>query len=169
MRKKNNKKILAIDPGTKYIGFALLEGGNLIHYGVKSIPRLYTSTETLKEGKKIMSRLMDDFRPEILVVEKTFFANNKDSVLLNTFTAQIRRMGKRKGLEVLSIATNTVRKAVCGNGAASKEDVAKAIVTKYPQLKPYLTSDKKWKEKYQRNMFDAVALAIAFTNVESCT
>jgi len=55
-----------------------------------------------------------------------------------------------KGTRGLSIATNTVRKAVCGNGAASKEDVAKAIVTKYPQLNRTLTSDKKWKEKYQR-------------------
>jgi crossover junction endodeoxyribonuclease RuvC len=161
MKKKDNKRVLGIDPGTKDVGFALLEGEKLIHYGVKTIPRLHTSNEILKEGKRIVSRLMDDFRPEILVVEKTFFANNKDSVLLNTFTAQIRQMGKRKGLKVLSIATNTVRKAVCGNGAASKEEVAQVIALKYPQLKPYLTSDKKWKEKYQRNMFDAVALGVA--------
>ena len=114
----------------------------------------------LNEGKKIVSRLMDDFKPDMLVVEKTFFGNNADSVLLNTFTVQIRRIGKKKGLKIVSIATNTVRKAVCGNGAASKDEVARAIVLKYPQLKPYLTLDKRWKEKYHRNMFDAVALAI---------
>jgi crossover junction endodeoxyribonuclease RuvC len=161
MRKKNNKRILGIDPGTKYIGFALLEKEKLVHYGVKTIPRLQTSKETLKEGKRIVSRLMDDFRPDILVVEKTFFANNKDSVLLNTFTDQIRWIGKRKGFKVLSIATNTVRKHVCGNGAASKEEVARVIALKYPQLTPYLTSDKKWKERYHQNMFDAVALGMA--------
>ncbi|MGD0036402.1 MAG: crossover junction endodeoxyribonuclease RuvC [Bacteroidota bacterium] len=161
MKKKNSKRILGIDPGTKYIGFALMESEKLIYYGVKTIPRLKTSKATLEEGKRIVSRLMDDFRPNILVVEKTYFANNKNSILLNTFTAQIRRIGKGKGLEVLSIATNTVRKAVCGNGAASKDEVAKAIVARYPQLKPYLTSDKKWKEKYHRNMFDAVAIGLA--------
>jgi Holliday junction resolvasome RuvABC endonuclease subunit len=166
MKKRNNQRILAIDPGTKYIGFALLEKEKLVHYGVKTIPRLQTSKETLKEGKRIVSRLMDDFRPDILVVEKTFFANNKDSVLLNTFTAQIRRIGKRKGLKTASIATNTARKHVCGNGAASKEEVAQVIALKYPQLKPYLTSDRKWKEKYHRNMFDAVALAITVWHIE---
>jgi Holliday junction resolvasome RuvABC endonuclease subunit len=161
MSNKRNQKVLAIDPGTKYIGFALLEKEKLVHHGVKTIPRLHTSKETLKEGKRIVSRLMDDFRPNILVVEKTFFANNKDSVLLNTFTAQIQQIGKRKGLKVVSLATNTVRKHVCGNGAASKEEVAKAVVSKYPELKPYLTSDRKWKERYHWNMFDAVALGIA--------
>ena len=70
MKRENNIRVLGIDPGTKYIGFALLEGEKLVHHGVKTIPRLHTSTETLKEGKKIVSRLMDDFRPEILVVEK---------------------------------------------------------------------------------------------------
>ena len=161
MTKKNSIRVLGIDPGTKYIGFALLEGDKLIHYGVKTVPELNSFDEMLNEGKRIVSRLMDDFQPNVLVVEKTFFGNNKDSVLLNTFTAQIRRIGKKKGLKVISIATNTVRKAVCGNGAASKEDVARAIVLKYPQLKPYLTSDKRWKEKYHRNMFDAIALGLS--------
>jgi crossover junction endodeoxyribonuclease RuvC len=159
---KKNIKILGIDPGTKYIGFALLEKERLIHYGVKTILRMKTSKEILKEGKRVLSRLMDDFQPDILVVEKTFFANSKHSVLLNTFTAQILRMGKRKGLKVISIATNTVRKHVCGDGAASKDDVARAIVARYSELKPYLNSDRKWKEKYHRNMFDAVALGTIY-------
>jgi crossover junction endodeoxyribonuclease RuvC len=127
---------------------------------------LPTSLEILNEGKKIVSRLIDDFKPDILAVEKTFFGNNADSVLLNTFTSQISGIGKKKGLKVASIATNTVRKAVCGNGAASKEEVARAIVLKFPQLKPYLTSDKRWKEKYHRNMFDAVALTIVAEQLE---
>jgi len=160
MKKKNNKRILAIDPGTKYIGFALLESEKLIHYGVKTIQRMRTSQQTLQEGKRIILRLIEDFRPDIMVVEKTFFANNKDSVLLNTFTYKINSIGKRKGLKVLSIATNTARKVVCGNGIASKEEVARAVVSKYPELKPYLISDKKWKERYFMNMLDAVALAV---------
>jgi len=51
MKKKDYKRILAIDPGTKYIGFALIEGEKLIHYGVKTIPRLQTSHGNV-EGRK---------------------------------------------------------------------------------------------------------------------
>lgn len=159
MKKKQN--ILAIDPGTRYIGFALLDKGELVHYGVKTISKMKSSNETLMRGRKIILRLINDFQPQVLVVEKTFFGNNKDSILLNTFVKQIQTIGKKKRLEVVSIATNTVRKAICGNGTASKEDVARAIVSRFPELQPYLTSDRKWKERFQQNMFDAVALGLA--------
>ncbi len=35
-----------------------------------------------------------------------------------------------------------------------------AIVSKYPELKVYINNDRKWKERYHQNMFDAVALAM---------
>jgi Holliday junction resolvasome RuvABC endonuclease subunit len=122
--------------------------------------------EKLREGRKIVLGLINDFRPEILVVEKTFFANNRNSALLNVFADEIKAVGKRKGLRVQGLAANSVRKLICGNGAASKDDVAKAMVSRYPELKPFLTSDRRWKERYHRNMFDAVALAIAAKHLE---
>ncbi len=158
---KKTKKILAIDPGTKHLGFALFEGGALIHYGVKTIPEGKPSQNCLIQGKGIVSRLIEDFNPHVLIVEKTFFGNNKDSKTLNSLTEQIRRIGAKHRLEVHSIATNSVRKIVCGNGEASKDDVARVMVSKYPELRPYLTSDRRWKEEYYRNMFDAVALGLA--------
>ena len=41
-----------------------------------------------------------------------------------------------------------------------KDEVAKVIVAYYLELKPYLTSDRKWKEQFHRNMFDAIALGL---------
>jgi hypothetical protein len=38
--------------------------------------------------------------------------------------------------------------------------VARVIVSKYPELKVYLTQDRAWKEEYHQNMFDAVALGV---------
>jgi Holliday junction resolvasome RuvABC endonuclease subunit len=161
MTRKREEEILAIDPGTRNIGFALVDNGELVHYGVKTIRRMNSPREKLKEGKRIILRLLRDFGPHVLIVEKTFFANNRNSALLNEFTDEIKAVGERKGLTVQSLAANSVRKLICGNGAASKDDVARAIVARYPELKPFLTSDRRWKERYHRNMFDAVALAVA--------
>ncbi len=158
---KEKQKILAIDPGTRNIGFAFLDNGELVHYGVKTIGRMKSPHEKLREGRKLILRLIDDFEPESLVVEKTFFANNRNSALLNVFADEIKAVGKRRGLRVYGLAANSARKLICGNGAASKDDVARAMVSRYPELKPFLTSDRRWKEKYHRNMFDAVALAVA--------
>lgn len=145
------------------MGIAFFEGKDLIYYGVKTIRKMSSAHDTLKEGRKIISRLIHDFKPAVLVVEKTFFSNNRNSALLNVFADEIKVIGKKKGLKVFAYAANTVRKGICGNGAASKDEVAKVVVSYYPELKPYLTSNRKWKEKFHRNMFDAVALGLAYS------
>lgn len=164
MKKNPLQKVLSIDPGTKHLGVAFFEGKNLIYHGVKIIKHLKSPEETLQEGKKLILRMISDFEPDVLVVEKTFFSNNRNSALLNVFADEIQSVGKRKGLIVKSFAANTVRKQICGNGSASKDEVAKVIVSLYPELKPYLTSDRKWKETFHRNMFDAVALGLLIVN-----
>jgi len=61
---------------------------------------------------------------------------------------------------VLSFTPSTVKKYICGNGHANKKEAARVIVSKYPELKVYLTQDGAWKERYHQNMFDAVAFGI---------
>jgi Holliday junction resolvasome RuvABC endonuclease subunit len=53
-----------------------------------------------------------------------------------------------------------VRKSLVGNGWAKKPEVAVAVAHRFPQLRVHLTQDRRWKERYWQNMFDAVALAI---------
>lgn len=157
---KSKTKILAIDPGTRHMGVAFLEDKKLIYHGVKTIKKQRSPHATLKEGRKIILRLINDFDPRVLVVEKAFFANNRNASLLNVFVDEIRVIGKRKGLKVLGFAPSTVKKFICGNGRAKKYEMAKVVVSRYPELKVYLTQDRAWKERYHHNMFDAVALGI---------
>jgi len=154
---KNKSRILAIDPGTREMGLAFLDKGKLIYHGVKTIKRGKSPHETLKEGRRTILRLIKDFKPKVLVVEKAFFANNRNAALLNIFVDEIKAIGRRKNLKVLSFASSTVKKFICDNGRASKKEVARVIVSKYPELKVYLTQDRAWKERYHQNMFDAVA------------
>lgn len=156
---KNKLKILAIDPGTKHMGYAFLDNGKLLYYGVKVIEKKRSPSEVLKAGRKEVLRLINDLDPDILAIEKTFVSNNRSASLLNVFFDEIKTIGKGKELKVLSFAPSTVKKHIAKDGWAKKEDVAKTIATKYPELKVYLTQDRGWKEKYHQNMFDAVALA----------
>jgi Holliday junction resolvasome RuvABC endonuclease subunit len=160
---KNNPKILAIDPGTRYMGVAFLDGDKLIYHGVKVIPNDNNDkspNEKLKEGKEIIIRLINDFKPDILVIEKSFFANNRTASLLHAFINEIKAIGNKKGLKVVSYATSTVRKSIAGNGRATKKELSKVIVSKYPTLKVYMSQDRAWKELYHQNMFDAIALGL---------
>ncbi len=163
---KKTNRVLAIDPGTHYIGVAVLDGMKLVYYGVKTLSNRKSPHDILTEGRNVIRGLIDDFKPKTLVVEKTFFANNRNSTLLNVFADEIVAIGKRRRLAVRSIAANTVRKIICKNGKATKGDVAKEMVRLYPELSPFLSSDKRWKEQFQYNMFDAVALGVAYSHMQ---
>ena len=92
---KNNLKILAIDPGTRHMGYVFLDKGKLLYYGVKIIERGKSPSETLREERKTILRLINDLKPNILVVEKTFISNNRSASLLNVFFDEIKAIGRR--------------------------------------------------------------------------
>lgn len=152
-------KILAIDPGTRTMGAALLEREKLVYHAVHAIKRGATR-ERVKEARRTVLRLIQDLEPDTLAIEKTCFANNRHGATLHALVRDIVALGRRKRLRVLSFAANTVKKRVCGNGRASKREVAQAVIARYPEIGVYLTQDRKWKERYHQNMFDAVAVGL---------
>jgi crossover junction endodeoxyribonuclease RuvC len=160
MLARSSARILAIDPGTREMGVAVLENGKLLYHGVVVIKRGRSPQETLARGQASISGFIEDFRPDVLVIEQTFVGRNRNASLLNIFADEIRALAKRNGLEVLSFAPSAVKKAVCGHGWATKAEVAKAVVARYPELRAYLFKDRKWKVRFHANMFDSVALGM---------
>jgi len=167
LRHSGFPRILAIDPGTLHLGFAVLDQQRLIRAGVETVRPRRSPHETLESGRAIIHRLIRDYRPRVLALEKTFFANNRNSSLLNVFADEIRSIGQRKKLRVLSFAPGTVKKAVTGDGRAGKEQVARVVVSRYPELRVYLTADRKWKVRYHQNMFDAIAVGLTAQQKQS--
>lgn len=156
-------RILAIDPGTRQMGVAVMDGAALVHHGVAVIKKGHSPHETLDRGRAIVAGLISHFHPDILVFEQTFVGRNRRLALLNVFADEIKALGKRNRLRVTTIAPSTVKKAITGNGWARKEDVARAVVSRYPELKAYLLNVPdvpKWKQLFHCNMFDAVALGL---------
>jgi Holliday junction resolvasome RuvABC endonuclease subunit len=154
-------RILAIDPGTREMGVAVFENGRLLYSGVETFRRLPSPAERLKQARATLERLLADFRPAILTVEKTFIGKSRKAALLNVLVNQICALGWRNEIVVQTFAPNTVKKIVAGYGWARKEEVARAVARQFPKLTAFLPPDRNWKRRHQLNMFDAVALGIA--------
>ena len=54
------------------MGAAVLEKGKLIHHGVEVISKGQSPNENLRNARKTVLRLVKDFRPQALALEKTF-------------------------------------------------------------------------------------------------
>jgi crossover junction endodeoxyribonuclease RuvC len=125
-------RILGIDPGTRYFGYGVIErvdGGprNDIRYiecGVIEPPRRAELAERLAVIADGLRELIDELRPAEVAVEGVFHGVNARSAL---------QLGHSRGvalaaagscaLRVHEYAPATVKRAVAGNGAATKNQV----------------------------------------------
>lgn len=156
---KRSTTTLALDPGLRDLGFAVLSGTRLVASGVRPL-RLFPKNRRPEEARRLVYGWIRAYRPETLVLEATHGHSVSTFSALNRLALSVRRVAIRHRLAVATYAPQTVRKAVVGNGWATKRELANAIAIQFPSLRVYLTQDRKWKERYFLNMFDAVALAV---------
>jgi crossover junction endodeoxyribonuclease RuvC len=153
-------KILAIDPGTREIGVAVLDGQQLVYYGVKTVQGRRSPAEVLRRVQKITSDLIERFRPNCLAIEKMFLLQ-KSASLLVVAAEEVKATAHQHGLAVYEYAPTLVRKMVCRSGRATKAEAAKVVTSQFPELRPYLEQRTKWETLYYANMFDAIAIGVA--------
>jgi Holliday junction resolvasome RuvABC endonuclease subunit len=156
---KHPTTILAIDPGLRDLGFAILRGSKLLDAGVRTfrfVPRRRRHVEA-RAAVRTLSELHD---PGALVLEATPGDHDPAFVALRRLERSVRRAAARVSLPCVVYPAQTVRKALLGDGWAGKRDVAAALAARYPTLRVYLGQNRGWKDRYWQNMFDAVALAL---------
>ncbi len=151
--------ILALDPGLRDLGFAVLSGRRLLASGVRPL-RLLPRWRRLAEARRLVRGWVATYRPDALVLEATHRHPLPWLDALDRLAGTVRRLGRRQRLVVAAYAPQTVRKGLLGNGRATKRELAAAMAVRFPALRVYLTQDRKWKERYFLNMFDAVGLAL---------
>lgn len=151
--------ILAIDPGLRELGYAVVQGQGLLVSGVRAL-RLFPRDRRIREAKRLLRGWIGAYQPSVLVFEKTYPHPVPWLDEVHQLRLALGRLGRERGIGAVTYAPQTVRKLLLGNGRASKREMAEAITHRFPALRVYLTQDRRWKEHYWRNLFDAVALAL---------
>jgi len=157
----NKHRIVAIDPGTRELGVAVLEGMDLIYYAVKTVRDRTTAQAILQQVANLAIDVIVKFEPEVLAIEKMFVVQ-KSAALLSVAAEEIKSVARSSGLTVYEYAPKSIRKFICQNGSATKRDVAQVIAHRYPELTRHLKTRNKWDEKYYANIFDAVAVGLMY-------
>lgn len=166
--RKQIPRILAIDPGTKEMGIAFLEGEHdLVYHAVKSFRCERTQKVILKEVRRVITRLISMFCPDTLVIERLYYIQQEGSPVLRRLYQELKAIGRENGLQVIELAPNTIRKTLVDDGRATKLEVARILTHRFPQLQGSLIEEKRkrWQQKYWLNMFDAVAAAVAWQKI----
>ena len=157
--KEINQRVLGIDPGSRLTGFGLIDIKNhqpsYVTSGIiKSLEGNFP--ERLKTIYQSVLNLMKEYNPNIMVIESVFVHKSAGSALkLGHARAAALCASFDSEVEIFEYAPREIKKAVVGNGAASKEQVQHMVVS-------LLGLDASPAE----DAADAIAAALCYSNQE---
>ncbi len=153
--------ILGIDPGTATTGYGLLkinkrrDDFELLKFGWIKTPK------EMKRGKRLsliyreIHLLCRDHQPDILSIERLFFATNaKTAMAVSEATGVIRLAAARKKVPVFEYTPMQIKKEVAGSGRADKKKMKKEVRKLLNFRSP------KRKKTHFDDVCDALAVAI---------
>jgi len=160
-------KIIAIDPGVKIMGVAVMKDFDLRYWGIKKIrERGMNQKQLLEKTERILLSLTNYYKPDVLIIQKPFFVQEKESLNLKVLEKKIKLFAIKNKIKPIEYTPLEVRSFLCQNGRPTKMKAAKIICKDYyPFLFRYYYKDlnkKWWQEKYYIKMFNAIGLGIYY-------
>ena len=152
--------VLGIDPGARQIGIAIFRGEELIFYAVKSIKKR-TASETLRKLRKVMGKLIAEYRVECAAIEKVVFIQQQSSFVKRVEEELEEFVRKRQDIELFEYHPKLIRQIVCGLERPTKRNTALILSQKYGELAHYFNVPKLWQKRYFALLFDAIAVGLA--------
>ena len=124
--------ILGIDPGPNILGFGVIginsKGPYYKDMGVFDLRKIKDPFEKLANIFAGVSELLELHQPDCLAVESPFYGKNAQVILkLGRAQGAALTAAVMRGVPVAEYAPRKAKIAICGNGAASKEQVAMMI------------------------------------------
>ena len=157
--KSTQTRVLALQPSTRTIGFAVMEGSTRpIDWGLKFI----TPQDRNKQFLKLTEILLELYQPAVLVVEDCQGKGSRRHPQIENLVEGVIQMASAKRLRVCRLSRSQIRQTF--DQAKNKHQVATVIAKRLPFLEPKLPGPRKiWlPEHYVMSLFDAFAFALSF-------
>jgi crossover junction endodeoxyribonuclease RuvC len=125
-------RVLGIDPGTASTGFGVVEsrGGRLaaVCGGVISTPAGLALERRLAAIATRLGELLDEHEPAALSIEEVYFGRNARSAFaVGQARGAVMAAAGMRDLPCFSYTPQAVKLAVCGSGAAGKDQVQRMV------------------------------------------
>lgn len=141
---RRNHTILALDPGLRDLGYAILARKRLLASGVLSL-RTTPKHKRVGRVRDALLLWLRAYRPRTLVLEQIPRRPLDLLAGLPALARLLHRVASHRRLRVAEYSAKAVRRSVVGNGWAGKREVAETLTTRFPELRVHLTHDRKWK------------------------
>ncbi len=125
-------RVLGIDPGSRTLGWAIIEGSGLKYRGIAY--GTIKSDSKLPFGKRLariysgLAEIAEQFQPDVLSIEEAFYAKNvKVALKLGQVRGVVLLLGENLGYEIVEYSPRLVKKTVVGYGNADKIQIQEMV------------------------------------------
>ena len=128
-------RIIGIDPGTGIMGFGVIDTGPrqkmvLVDAGVIRTRPHQPLEERLIEIYDGLKEVIDESNPQVMVVEKLFFAQNVTTAMSVSHARGVAMLaGKQSGMEIVEYTPLQIKQALTGYGRADKNQIQQMVKT----------------------------------------
>ena len=151
-------RVLGIDPGMRITGYACVHltaraiEANLIEAGVLSFKRTDSMEQRLQQMHEEVCDLIEQLKPEHVAVEKLYahYRHPRTAILMAHARGVILLAATQAQLPIEHLPATEIKKAVTGNGHASKRQVQLAVQSQCRLSEPPSPPD----------VADAIAIAL---------
>lgn len=153
--------ILGIDPGTATTGFGVIRAEKdkceVVDFGLIETDKNKSPGKRLKVIHVEMTKLIQKHKPDVMAIEKIFFARNaKTAIRVGQALGVMLLSAEEMKTEIAEYAPGRIKKIVTGDGRADKKIVQKFV---RKELGAKVRS-KKGKKTHFDNAADGLAVAL---------
>jgi crossover junction endodeoxyribonuclease RuvC len=125
-------RIIGIDPGTGILGFGVIDAVKgktiLVEAGVITTPPHTPLPDRLEEIYNGLTEIILSTKPEIMAIEKLFFAQNVTTAMSVSHARGVAMLtGKQAGIPIEEYTPLQIKQTITGYGKADKKQVQEMV------------------------------------------
>jgi hypothetical protein len=156
--RNENLSVLAVNPGSRYVGVAIFRGLDLYDWRVRTV------SERSMEAKAaavtgLLAGIIDRYDVNMLVVKKIH--PSRSSKNLEHIVGKIRGLARTQDVDFRELTIEDVEGRIDSEPIRNKRLLMDKVAARYPDLYLELEREKRNKNPYLVRMFEAVALGVA--------
>ena len=131
--KRKSHRIIGIDPGTGILGFGIIDVDpigklSMVDAGVIRTPVHETDSNRLITIYDELGDIIKDLKPDIMSVEKLFFAQNVTTAMsVSQARGVVLLLGKKSNLDLFEYTPLQIKQALTSYGRATKKQIQEMV------------------------------------------
>lgn len=149
--------ILAVNPGTKYLGLAVFEGPDLVYWVIKAFKGKWSNKKKENITKSLLV-FIHRYDISVLTLKNQNKAINSQNI--DDLKNAIKALAKNEKIKLQYYSLSDIKQNFTVTSKVNKMDIAGIVANRYPFLNSYIQKERKNKHEYFIRMFEAIAAGI---------